>query len=594
MTFTRCLRIFGFQLQFAMSSLLMLSGAAVCVSAHATTTLTVSPTFASVAVKGQRHFTATLTGSNGYVTWQVNGITGGNAQVGTISTTGLYTAPATVPAGGTVTLTASSNWVQPVTVLIDINTGVAFFVATTGSDTNAGSLTSPWKTIQHAANMAVAGDTVYVRGGTYQESVNLPNSGSATAGPIVFQSYPGEVATVSGAGVSCCGDAIQGLFNITGNESYLTIEGFQIENYTSNNVNNEPAGIYTSGSGSNIQILNNTVHGITETAGASGNAHGIGFYGTGSTPLSSITLMGNNVYGMVTGNSETITFDGNIDGFSVIANVVHDNNNIGIDAAGFYGTGPSGSDQPRNGVISGNKVYNITSASNPAYNGLGADGIYCDGCTNVTIERNTVYHCDLNIEAASENAGRDSTYVTIANNVVYVGNLAGISIGGYASTVGGSQHITVVNNTLFENNTTGNGGDFQIQYNASNNLFENNIVYSGAQGVMVSGMYDSTAAPITLDYNMYFTAAPPQWWYQGGEETTFADYQAATGQEKHSYFENPDFLRAASPLALDLAASSPARDTGNYALGAADYGMLDIAGNPRTTGSKINMGAYQE
>ena len=557
-------------------------------------TLSVAPQFASVRIRETQQFKATLTGSTGALTRQVNGVTGGNATTGTITSEGLYTAPAAVPTGTTVTIAVTAADVEPLTIVVAVTNGLSFYVSTTGKDTNPGTLASPWKTIQHAANEAIAGDTVLVRSGLYHESVNLPHSGSAVAGSIVFQSYPGELASVDGFGVACCGDQIQGLFNITGNESYLILEGFEIEKYTSNNVNNEPAGIYVSGSGSYLQFLNNTVHGITETAGPNGNAHGIGIYGTLTTPLSNIALRGNNVYGMVTGNSETITLDGNVVGFTVIGNAVHNNNNIGIDATGFYHTGPSGHDQARNGAIEGNTVYGITSLHNPAYNGYGADGIYCDGCTDVLIERNLVYDCDLNIEAASENRGHDTSYVTIDNNVVYGGNVAGISIGGYDSTVGGSDHITVVNNTLFDNNTTGNGGDFQIQYHAASNVFENNIVYAGTQGLMVYGLVDSTPSPVTLDYNIYYTAASPQWWYQGKEETTFANYQKATGQEKHSHFENPDFIGAKSPLEFDLTATSPARETGNYALGTADFGTLDFAGNPRTTGSKINIGAYQK
>ena len=566
--------------------------AAFTIPAMASVTLTLSPEFATTRIGNTHQFTATLTGTTAPLTWQVNGITGGNSTVGTISPTGLFTAPAKEPPGTTVTITVSAAGAEPQTAVDAVTSGLSFYVSTTGSDTNAGTSAAPWKTIQHAANEAIAGDTVFVFGGTYHESVNLPHSGSGAAGSIVFRSYPGETAIVDGTGVTCCSDSIQGLFNITGDQSYLILEGLEIQNYASTNVNNEPAGIYVTGSGKYLQFLFNTVHGIAETAGPNGNAHGIGLYGTATTPLSNITLRGNNVYGMVTGNSETITLDGNVDGFTIIENNVHNNNNLGIDATGFYGTGPSGYDQARNGVISHNTVYDITSLNNPAYNGYGADGIYCDGCTEVVIERNLVYNCDLNIEAASENSGRDTSYVTINNNVVYGGNVAGISIGGYASNVGGSEHISVINNTLFENNTTGNGGDFQIQYHVTSSMFENNIVYAGEQGLMVYGFVDLTPVPLTLDYNVYYTTASPAWWYQGKEETTFADYVKDSGQEKHSHFENPDFLSATSNF--DLTATSPARGIGNDSLGALFYGTLDFAGNPRTTGSSINVGAYQQ
>src|SRR5437879_4918212 len=72
-------------------------------------TVSVAPAAASVQTGGTQTFTATVTNTtNTAVTWQVNGITGGNTSVGTISTTGVYTAPATVPSPAMVTVTAVS------------------------------------------------------------------------------------------------------------------------------------------------------------------------------------------------------------------------------------------------------------------------------------------------------------------------------------------------------------------------------------------------------------------------------------------------------------------------------------------------------
>src|SRR5437773_761017 len=71
--------------------------------------VSVTPAPASVQTGGTQTFTATVTNTaNKAVTWQVNGITGGNTSVGTISTTGVYTAPATVPSPAIVTVTAVS------------------------------------------------------------------------------------------------------------------------------------------------------------------------------------------------------------------------------------------------------------------------------------------------------------------------------------------------------------------------------------------------------------------------------------------------------------------------------------------------------
>ena len=69
--------------------------------------VTVSPTSASVTTKATQQFAAMVTGSsNTAVTWQVNNVTGGNGTTGTVSTAGLYTAPATIPSPAAVTVKA--------------------------------------------------------------------------------------------------------------------------------------------------------------------------------------------------------------------------------------------------------------------------------------------------------------------------------------------------------------------------------------------------------------------------------------------------------------------------------------------------------
>src|SRR5581483_1765137 len=68
--------------------------------------VSVSPTTASISCTAKQQFTAAVTGgSNQAVTWAVDTIAGGNTNVGTVSTSGLYTAPATA---GTHTVAAVS------------------------------------------------------------------------------------------------------------------------------------------------------------------------------------------------------------------------------------------------------------------------------------------------------------------------------------------------------------------------------------------------------------------------------------------------------------------------------------------------------
>ena len=71
--------------------------------------VTLSPTSATLVVGQSAAFQATVTGStNTSVTWEVNGVTGGNSTVGTVAT-GVYTAPAAVPNPASVTVTAVSQ-----------------------------------------------------------------------------------------------------------------------------------------------------------------------------------------------------------------------------------------------------------------------------------------------------------------------------------------------------------------------------------------------------------------------------------------------------------------------------------------------------
>ena len=77
------------------------------------------------------------------------------------------------------------------------STGNVYYIASTGNDSNPGTLSQPWRTIYKASNMVRAGDSVYLRGGTYQESNTFYPSGTQTA-PITVAGYPGEVAIIDG------------------------------------------------------------------------------------------------------------------------------------------------------------------------------------------------------------------------------------------------------------------------------------------------------------------------------------------------------------------------------------------------------------
>ncbi|MGV8083352.1 MAG: DUF1565 domain-containing protein [Coriobacteriia bacterium] len=109
----------------------------------------------------------------------------------------------------------------------------AYYVSPSGSDTNAGTLASPWRTVQKAANTAKAGDTVYVRAGTYSERVTVSGSGTASA-PILLRGYEGERPLVT-----------QG-FALTG--SYITVQQFEITPGYQGGSNGTRAALYVGGS----------------------------------------------------------------------------------------------------------------------------------------------------------------------------------------------------------------------------------------------------------------------------------------------------------------------------------------------------------
>jgi parallel beta-helix repeat protein len=184
-----------------------------------------------------------------------------------------------------------------------------YYVSTTGNDSNPGSSTSPWRTIQKAANTLSAGQTAIVVAGTYNERVQVTRSGIAGA-PIAFQAN---------------GTVIMQGFNVQA--GYIKITGFEITNTpgasptdrsrgsgfyisgTANEVSGNyihhtvAAGIYLTSSAGNTNVANNRVAYAVECAiyiQGSGNliasndishirsvsgsdADGIRFFGSGNT-----------------------------------------------------------------------------------------------------------------------------------------------------------------------------------------------------------------------------------------------------------------------------------------------------------------------
>lgn len=164
-----------------------------------------------------------------------------------------------------------------------------YYVAPTGSD-HADGMTHPWRTIQYAASRVVAGDTVHVMPGTYNESVEVVSSGGTAVAPITFISeYRGQ-AKIRGVGTLP-------VFQVRAGD-YITISGFDvsgggyqgIEIYAShtrvigNYVHDIPGGCpVLGGAGISLSMLashdnlvdSNVVYNIRNWTGACMLVHGI-------------------------------------------------------------------------------------------------------------------------------------------------------------------------------------------------------------------------------------------------------------------------------------------------------------------------------
>lgn len=474
--------------------------------------------------------------------------------------------------------------------------GPAFFVSPTGKDTNPGTKNLPWKTISYAASKVPPGSTVYVRSGVYQERVVFKVSGSSLAGPTTFMSYPGELAIIDGTGVklpASPGAGPSGLVQMT-NVNYLILQGLEIRNVISNSSKLFTAGIGIEGKCDHIEIRQNHIHNVSN---GSYGANGLGVYGT-ATPsgITNLIIDGNEIDHLTLGSSEALTLNGNVDNWTVSNNIVHDTNNIGIDAIGFEGTAASGYDQARNGRISGNLIYNNSDNNNPAYpkNDNSADGIYVDGGQSIIIEGNIVHDNNIGIEVASEHRGRTSSNVITRNNLVYQNTGPGISLGGYSKTVGSTDHCIFVNNTLYKNDTLKTGsGEIQLQYfptSVSGNLLQNNIVYANSQNLLVSSAFSQTVA--FLDYNLYYTVGTATWEWNKQSYQTLASFRKASRSDANSIFADPQFVNRQTSI-FYLQPASPGINSGQD-LGSSYEGNCDMSGHERIQSNLIDCGAYEQ
>src|SRR5690606_19686272 len=80
---------------------------------------------------------------------------------------------------------------------IQVSDAATYYVATTGSDSNPGTETSPFRTLNKGVTVLKPGDTLYLRGGVYAESLrNKIAGGTSWSAPVKVAAFPGEHVTL--------------------------------------------------------------------------------------------------------------------------------------------------------------------------------------------------------------------------------------------------------------------------------------------------------------------------------------------------------------------------------------------------------------
>jgi hypothetical protein len=160
--------------------------------------ITISPQTATVQTGKSQQFTARVSGAaNTVVIWQVNGVTGGNPTVGTVTNSGLYTAPSVVPSPSAVTIAAiagadtTKSAKATVTVIAPIFTAVRV-LSPNGGEVLAGGTTF---TVQWGAPaIATSFMLTYYNGAKWQ---------AVTSSKVTGSSYLWKVPVVTAIKSAC-------------------------------------------------------------------------------------------------------------------------------------------------------------------------------------------------------------------------------------------------------------------------------------------------------------------------------------------------------------------------------------------------------
>ncbi|MFA6923363.1 MAG: sugar-binding protein [Bacteroidales bacterium] len=348
-----------------------------------------------------------------------------------------------------------------------------YYVATNGNDsyttTQAQNINTPWKTINASVAKLVAGDILYVRGGTYVEAVNVGVSGTVSL-PITISAYPGELPIIDGQNnLPTCGWC--GLVVLNG--SYIHMSGFEVKNTGSGNYQ-RGVGIY----GQNNIISHFNVHHIIDNG---------------------ILITGN--YNIVEDSQVWQTCLNNVNGSS--------SNN--------WASGLSAARAPVNTIIRRNIVYNNWGEGLSVYEANGttiednivydnwATNTYISDASNVLFQRNMVYVTPGNICGQSATltlADEQASKPRSTNNIVINNLFVNTSVDAFSWTIvsgSGLTNVLIANNTLVNCRlSTGVGGNPVIVN--TNSQIRNNIFTTSGNIPSASG--------ITWSNNLWQGARP--------------------------------------------------------------------------------------
>lgn len=455
-----------------------------------------------------------------------------------------------------------------------------------GSNSNSGTLSQPFQTVQFALDQCLPGDSVQLKNGDFVGKVSFNNSGNA-GNPITLTGF-GYQARILGTNLSPSGR--EGLVTIS-SQSYVKVSWLEIADFKISDSNLTPVGVLVDGNSHDVVISSCDIYDIEQNATTGfGGANGIGVYGTDAQgAIYNLEISANSVANCLTFWSEVVTLNGNVRDFTVFNNLIRESNNIGLDFIGWEGecaacTDSTGAnvDRARDGIVYRNNVEYIDTKDNPAYGGeRSAAGIYVDGGANIIIEQNSVYRSNFGIELASEHYLGATENITVRNNLLSENHVIGISTGGYDAGTGpgggSAENCLILNNTLYRNHESFRpqdnfGGEIVIANRNINNVYKNNIVVASGGFPFVDEWGSLNAQNVFGSMLYYANGTGPM-----------------PGMTVNA---NPNFLLT-GPYNFTLLFGSPAIDAGE-SLPASQVGQFEyFPAFPRVSGGQIDIGARE-